>query len=217
MKIKWNGHASFTITADDGTVLVTDPYNPGGYEGALTYDVVDDRADGALVSHDHDDHNFVNGLSGSPDVLKGSGKIKDINVKGISTFHDESGGVERGPNTIFIFEVDGINICFAGDLGHQLSDEQIEDAGKVDLLLVPIGGTFTVDAQGAFELIENLEPGIVIPMHYKTSKCHFPISDLDSFLALMPNSRNLGKSEIEITADQLPEQGTEVWVLEHAR
>jgi len=216
MKIKWNGHASFTITADDGTVLVTDPYDPSGYDGALTYDVVDDKADGALISHDHADHNNVNGLSGSPDILKGSGNIKDISVKGINTFHDESRGSERGSNIVFVFKVDGINICFMGDLGHQLSDEQIKEAGKVDLLLVPVGGTFTVDAEGASNLIDAVKPRLVIPMHYKTSKCNFPIGELDSFLDLMSSVKKLGKTEIEISADQISEQGSEVWVMDYA-
>ena len=101
MKIKWNGHASFTITADDGTVLVTDPYDPAGYGGVLKYDKVGDRADAALISHDHADHNYPQGLSGSPQVIMGSGQVKDIQIKGIDTSHDESDGSERGPNVVF--------------------------------------------------------------------------------------------------------------------
>ena len=111
MKIKWNGHASFTITAADGTVFVTDPYDPSGYGGVLKYDQVSDRADAVLVSHDHADHNYVEGLSGSPKVLKSSGQIKGIQVKSINTYHDESDGSERGINKAFSFIVDGINVC----------------------------------------------------------------------------------------------------------
>lgn len=217
MKIKWNGHASFTITADNGTVIVTDPYDPGGYDGALTYDVVDDRADIALISHDHADHNYAAGLSGTPEVLKVSGKIKDIEITGIDAFHDESEGSERGTNTIFVFEVDGIRICFMGDLGHQLSDEQVKKAGKVDVLLLPVGGTFTVDPEGASGVVDALKPALVIPMHFKTSKCHFPISEVEPFLALMPEVKRPGKSEIELTEGDLPENGPQAWVLDHAR
>lgn len=216
MKIKWNGHASFTITAADGTVIVTDPYDPNGYEGALQYGVVDDRADIAVVSHDHADHNYVEGLKGSPHVVKGTENVKGIEIKGIETFHDESEGSERGKNLVFIINVDGISICFCGDLGHQLSQEEINSAGKIDILLVPVGGFFTLDAEGASKLVEAVKPGLIIPMHYKTSKCGFPISDAAPFLSLMKDVKKQNKSEVEITADQLPRTGTETWVLNHA-
>jgi L-ascorbate metabolism protein UlaG (beta-lactamase superfamily) len=216
MKIKWNGHASFTITSADGTVLVTDPYDPNGYDSALQYTVVNERADAALVSHDHADHNYVEELAGDPRVIKGSGSIKNIEIKTIETYHDESKGSERGTNLVFIIKVDGINICFSGDLGHQLSDEQINAAGEIDILLVPVGGFFTLDAEGASQLVDILKPKIVIPMHYKTPKCGFPISDAEPFLALMKDVKKPDKSEIEITADRLPQTGPETWVLNHA-
>lgn len=216
MKIKWNGHASFTITASDGTVIVTDPYDPSGYGGVLMYDQVKDKADGVLVSHDHADHNYVKGLPGSPEVVKGSGRVKDIKVKGIPTYHDESGGSERGENTVFVFAVDGMNICFAGDLGHPLSNEQIKAIGPLDVLLIPVGGTYTVDAGGAAKIAGDLNPKLIIPMHFKTDKCALPISGVDGFLEKMPKVNQLKQSEIELSQDKLPAAGTEVWVLNHA-
>ncbi len=216
MKIKWNGHASFTITADDGTVLVTDPYDPSGYGGVLKYDEVGDKADAALISHDHADHNYPQGLSGSPQVLNGSGQVKAIQVTGIDTSHDESDGSERGPNVVFSFVVDGISICFLGDLGHQLSPEHIASIGSVDLLLIPVGGTFTVDADGAAKVVEALGAKLVIPMHFKTDKCDLPIAEVDGFLAKMTNVKKLQESETEVSANDLPASGTEVWVLNHA-
>jgi L-ascorbate metabolism protein UlaG (beta-lactamase superfamily) len=216
MKIKWNGHASFTITASDGTVLVTDPYDPNAYSGALLYDPVGDRADGVLVSHDHADHNYVEGLAGSPTVIRDSGKVKNIQIAGIQTYHDTSGGAERGGNVIFVFAVDGIRICFVGDLGHQLLEEQMKAVGAVDLLLLPVGGTFTIDARGAAEVAESLAPRVVIPMHFKTAKCHFPIAGVDDFLSSMKLTKRLRQSEIALDADSLPAKGMEVWVLEHA-
>jgi len=216
MKIKWNGHASFTITSHNGTVIVTDPYNSDKYDDELTYDIVRDRADGALVSHEHSDHNYVEGLSGSPKVLKNSGEIKGIAVTGVRTFHDESGGSKRGTNMVFRFTVDGINLCFMGDLGHLLSQDQIKTIGPVDILLIPVGGAYTLDAGRAADLIKTMNPRVAIPMHYKTKKCNLHIAGIDAFLSMMANVKKPGKSEIEVSPDKFPAEGTEVWVLDHA-
>lgn len=216
MRIKWNGHASFTITGNDGTVVVTDPYDPGGFGGVLKYEPVRDRADIALVSHDHADHNYVKSLSGSPQVVKGSGEAKGIRVKGIDTYHDESQGSERGENTVFAFNLDGINICFAGDLGHLLSQEQVEAIGPVDILLVPVGGKFTIDEEGAVKVIEALNPKLTIPMHFKTEKCDLPVAGVEGFLSRVKNVSKLGKSEVEVSKDNLPAAPGEVWVLDPA-
>ncbi len=216
MKVKWNGHASFTITAEDGTVLVTDPYDPSGYGGVLTYTVVSDRADAVLVSHDHADHNYVEGLSGSPEVIRSSKEFKGIKIKAVETFHDESNGSERGKNMVFSMSVENIDICFSGDLGHQLSDEQINAIGNVDILMVPVGGTFTLDAEGAAKLTADLKPAIVIPMHYRTAKCNLPVGEVNSFTDIMENVTWLDKSEIELTAEGIPAHGTEVWVMDFA-
>ena len=216
MKIKWNGHASFTITADDGTVIVTDPYDPDGYGGVLKYDMVTDRADGALVSHDHLDHNYVAGLEGSPRVLKGSGNINAIKVIAVDSHHDESEGAERGPNRVFSFNVDGVDVCFVGDLGHRLDPAQLSAIGNVDVLLVPVGGTFTVDANGAADVARALGAKLTIPMHFKTDKCDLPIGKVEDFLEVMANVRLLNKPEVELSPDSLPQGDPEVWVLTHA-
>ena len=168
------------------------------------------------MSHGHADHNFVEGLSGCPQVIKGSGTIKNIEIKGIETWHDESGGSERGENVVFIISIDGIRICFCGDLGHQFSDEQIAAASNIDILLIPVGGVFNLDAESAAKLIKTLKPRIAIPMHYKTSKCGFPISKAEPFLALMKDVKKLEKSEIEIRMGHLTKTETETWALTHA-
>ncbi len=216
MKIKWNGHASFTITSDNGTVIVTDPYDSDNYGDELAYEPVRDRADCALVSHGHSDHSYVESLSGSPKVLKGSGEIKGISITGIKTFHDDSGGSKRGDNMVFRFTVDGITICFLGDLGHIPSKDQIDAMGAVDILLVPVGGTYTLDPDMAAQLISIVKPGVAIPMHFRTKKCAFPIKGVEDFLSRMKDLKRLGRSEIELSPGSIPEKGTQVWVLDHA-
>jgi L-ascorbate metabolism protein UlaG (beta-lactamase superfamily) len=216
MKIKWNGHASFTITADNGTVIVTDPYNSGKYGDEFTYNIVRDRADGVLVSHEHADHSYVKGLTGSPKVLTDSGDICGIVVTGFKTFHDEAGGKKRGPNMSFRFSVDGVTMCFLGDLGHILSPDQIKAIGSVDLLFIPVGGTYTIDGHRAATLVKMMNPRVAIPMHFKTKKCNFPITGVDEFLSGMDNFKKLQRSEIDLSIERLPEKGPEVWVLDHA-
>jgi L-ascorbate metabolism protein UlaG (beta-lactamase superfamily) len=216
MKIKWNGHASFTITSDNGTVIVTDPYDPDEYGDELTYTVVGDSADGVLVSHEHPDHSYVQGLPCSPTVLKGSGEINGIAVSGIKTFHDDSGGAKRGPNTVFRFAIDRMSICFLGDLGHILSPEQMTAIGRVDILFLPVGGTYTLDASMAARSARTIGPRVVIPMHFKTEKCRFPIAGVHEFLARMEKIKTLNMSEIKVDLNDLPDEEMGVWVMDYA-
>jgi len=217
MKIKWNGHACFTITGSDGFTVVTDPYEPGCFDGGIAYSAVDDRADLALVSHDHADHNFVKSLQGQPQTLAGSGEVKGVKFTAVETAHDEKGGAERGKNLLFAFELDGIRVGFMGDLGHLLSEDQLKALGKVDLLLLPVGGVFTLDPVGASRLIDQIKPRLVIPMHFKTEKCGFPLAGVDEFLKGMTQVKRAGASEVELSADRIPAAGPEILVLEHAR
>lgn len=216
MKIKWNGHASFTITASDGTTILTDPYEPGGFDGALQYGNIPDKADVVTVSHEHADHNHVEGLPGNPKVIRESGKVKGIEFKGIDTYHDKSKGSERGRNTIFVFKVDGVTLCHLGDLGHELPGDVANSIGKVDMLMLPIGGVFTIDPNEAAKVMEKLNPTIIIPMHYKTDKCGFPLAKIDDFVSGKEDMvKDLKKSETEIDSKSLP-QKREIWVFSHA-
>lgn len=217
MRVKWNGHACFTITAADGTTVITDPYEPGGYGGAIAYGPVDDRADVALISHEHGDHNHSQGLTGRPHVLTGSGRARGIEFTAVETFHDEKGGAERGPNRLFAFEIDGVRVGFLGDLGHLLSEDQIAALGPVDLLLAPTGGVFTVGPEQAARLVDQVKPRVVIPMHYKTAKCGFPLAEVDEFAGRLGDVKRTGASEVEVVSDGLPVPGPEVWILEFAR
>ena len=149
MEIRWLGHASFLITTSDGVRIITDPYESGSYGGGIGYGQIDLEADIVTISHDqHEDHNFTKGIKGDFAVVKGAVKevIGGVTVRGIASFHDKSQGSERGENTIFCIEADGICLCHLGDLGHMLSGVQVDEIGNADILLIPIGGTYTIDA-----------------------------------------------------------------------
>lgn len=214
MKLKWLGHACFLITSETGVRIITDPYPQGS---GLSYAPINETADIAIVSHDHFDHNNVASVPGKPQVVTGSGTktIKGIKFKGIATHHDDSQGKERGTNTIFCFTVDGIKLCHLGDLGHRLSKEQIAEIGTVDILLIPIGSVFTIDAKMAGIVSDDLNPKVVIPMHCKTPKCDWPLNTVDDFVAGMKNVKKLNSSEAEFKAGKLPDS-TEIVVLRSA-
>lgn len=171
MTITYHGHSTFKIKGKIGTV-VTDPFDE--YVG-LTLPKM--SADIITVSHDHKDHNAVSTLTGTarrknPFIVEEAGEyeVGGISVFGVKTFHDANGGVERGDNIVFTTLVDGISVCHLGDLGHELTPEQLEEIGSVDVLLVPVGGVYTIDPELAVKTIRAIEPGIAIPMHYKSEK-----------------------------------------------
>lgn len=209
MKIKWLGHASFLITSAGGTRIITDPYIVGS---GLKYGEIKESADVVSVSHDHFDHNNVAAVGGSPQVVKGTAEAKGVKFAGVATYHDASQGKERGDNTIISMDVDGVTVCHLGDLGHPLSDKEVADIGKVDVLLVPVGGFFTIDAKTATEVCNKLNPKVIIPMHFKTDKCDFPIASVDDFLEGKQGVTKADSSEVEYTPGQLPET-TEIVVL----
>jgi len=214
MKLKWLGHSCFLITSETGLRIITDPYST---VGGINYSPVNEAADIVTVSHNHRDHNNIAAVRGKPEVITGSGTktAKGIQFKGIASHHDESKGKERGANTIFCFTVDGIRLCHLGDLGHELSREEIAQIGNVDILLIPIGGFFTIDAGVATKVGDDLKPKVILPMHYKTPKCDFPITGVEDFLAGRKNVKKLNSSETEFKAGKLPE-ATEIVVLQPA-
>jgi L-ascorbate metabolism protein UlaG (beta-lactamase superfamily) len=181
------------------------PYVPGSYDGAIAYGAIGDACDVVLQSHDHPDHAGAGDLSGTPVVIRGPGehKAKGITFVGTQTYHDESRGSERGENTVFTFEADGLKVAFLGDLGHVLTDEQLAAIGEADVVLTPVGGFFTIDAAAATEVAGQLQAKIIFPMHYKTDACGFPIATVDDFLAGKADVERVGAAETEITAADL--------------
>jgi L-ascorbate metabolism protein UlaG (beta-lactamase superfamily) len=231
VKVKWLGHSAFLLTASDGTRVITDPYVSGSYDGDIQYGPIRETADAVTVSHHHQDHDGVSGLPGKPKAIEGKGSftVGSVSVTGVETFHDENQGARRGRNTVFVLETEGLRVCHCGDLGHILTPEQGAAIGRVDVLLVPIGGTFTVDAAGARKIAAQLAARVIIPMHYKTDKLGFAIDGADKFTqdtgdtirdvghsghVPAPNVKRVGQSEVELSADRLP-PAPEIWVLEH--
>ncbi len=200
------------ITADDGTRIITDPYAAGG---ELSYGDIAESADIVTVSHDHFDHNNVAAVGGNPAIVRGTTGVKGISFRGVPTYHDEAAGKKRGNNTIFCFEIDGVKVCHLGDLGHPLNERQAAELGEIDLLLIPVGGFFTIDAVTASQLCERLKPRVIIPMHYRNKKCAFPISDVDEFLQGKKNVSRLDASEVKLKSGELPAD-TRIIVLQPA-
>jgi len=214
MKIKWLGHASFLITSDAGTKIITDPYVTGG---DLSYGEIKESADIVTVSHNHSDHNNVAAIRGNPKVVRGADTVetKGIKFKGIPCYHDEAGGNKRGNNTILCFEIDGVRVCHLGDLGHRLNDKQVAELGRIDILLIPVGGFYTIDAKVATEVCNQLKPKVIIPMHYKNDKCGFPIAGVNGFFQGKEGVSRLDASEVEFKPGELPAR-TQIIVLKSA-
>jgi L-ascorbate metabolism protein UlaG (beta-lactamase superfamily) len=213
MKIKWLGHSSFLITAESGTKILTDPYKP---DSSLTYGEIKETADVVTVSHEHFDHNNVRAVRGNPVVLRQSGEAKGIRFTAINAFHDDVHGRQRGGDTIFCFAVDGIKVCHMGDLGQIPDEQQAGEIGQVDVLLIPVGGYFTLEPDAAGRVVDKIKPGVVIPMHFKTAKsAKMPIADIEKFLQGRQNVTRSDSSEVELKPDTLP-SATQIVVLKPA-
>ncbi len=212
MKIKYLAHASFLITSEGGVKIVTDPYAPGG---GIKHGAINETADAVTVSHEHGDHNNTAAIKGNPAVFRSSGEAKGIKFTAVPAAHDDSGGSRRGQNTIFCFTVDGVRVCHAGDLGHMPTTAQIKAIGKVDVLMLPVGGYFTIDAKTAEKVAEQLKPAVLIPMHYLTEKLDLPVKGVDEFTQGKMNVSFINASEVALDKDKLP-QAMQIVVLQPA-
>ena len=199
MKIQWLGHSSFRIVGSK--TVVTDPYGGIG----LAFPEV--RADIVTVSHGHFDHNAVESVGGEPAVVDDAGmhKIADVTIKGYNTAHDDVQGAKRGGNIIYLITMDGYTIAHLGDLGCMPDHSVLGALEGVDELLIPVGGTYTLDAAGACETVGLLKPRIVVPMHYQTSALAFPLDPVEPFLTGLSGwtIHRLQQSECTITRETL--------------
>jgi L-ascorbate metabolism protein UlaG (beta-lactamase superfamily) len=212
MVITWIGHSCFKIQdkiGPDGVTVVTDPFDksiglkPPSFE-----------ADIVTVSHDHYDHNNIKALRGQPYVINIAGEydVRGVVVYGIQSYHDEKQGQERGDNIIYRIEMSGIAVSHLGDLGHVLNNKQLEILAGTDILLIPVGGKYTLDAEKAVEVVSQIEPRIVIPMHYKIPGLKLDIAGVDKFikeLGLKPEKLD----KLKINKQDLPAEEMRMVVL----
>ncbi|MBN1319794.1 MAG: MBL fold metallo-hydrolase [Thermoleophilia bacterium] len=218
MRLTYFGHSCFLLQAVDGTRVILDPYRCGSFDGAIRYEPVDETADVVIASHLHDDHGATDTIAGSPrvlahPVLETTGAVK---ITGVDVAHDECGGEKRGKNTIVVLDDGDVRVAHLGDLGHTLDEHMLKAIGPVDVVLVPVGGFFTIDHDEAAQVIESLDPKIVVPMHYKTDKVDFPIAAVDPFLATQELVKRSDDCVLEITKTTLPADRVTI-LLKHAR
>ena len=197
MNIKWYGHSCFLLTSEDGTSILTDPPAP-----ETGYRVGHIHCDAVTVSHGHFDHCYTEAAEGAQEIITDAGehKVGSVNIIGFPAFHDKEQGAKRGSVMMYLFEIDGIRVLHAGDVGDQLTRDQIAQIGVVDVLLVPIGGKYTLDYFEAREFANSLKPSVVIPMHYKTALCGIDIDDCSNFVSTVQDCRihKLNDSEVFI-------------------
>ena len=212
MEIIWLGLSAFRIRSREA-ILVTDPCpRATGYSmGRPTADII-------TVSHDHEDHSYVEGVAGSPRVVRGPGEyeIAGVLITGVPTYHDKSKGSVRGKNTAYVIETEDLRLCHLGDLGHVPTPEQVEEMAGVDILLAPVGGGTALDAAAAAETISLLEPKLVLPMHYATPASTAQLDPLDRFLKEMGASNVTAQPRLSVNRSGLPTE-THVVVLDYKR
>jgi len=212
MKIRYLGHSSFLLTESTGTSILTDPY------GEIGYELPNVQADAVTVSHGHYDHNNIHAVQGYPKIFEKEGQYEfgGVHISAVKSFHDNEFGEKRGENLIFKFRMDGIEICHLGDLGEDCSSALIESLLPVDVLLIPVGGTYTLDSEQAKEYVDRIMPPIVIPMHYKTKNLNLDIDKPDEFLDMFDKQdvEELEDFEIELSRDDIDEEQTKIILME---
>lgn len=215
MNIKWLGHSCFALTESTGTVIVTDPYNAK----EVGYSMPEITATAVTVSHSHKDHNNVSAVKGNPAVISGVGscEIDGVDINAFTTNHDEKSGKLRGTNLVFTYRLDGVTVCHLGDIGEECSARILDAIGSVDVLLIPVGGKYTIDAELAKDYVDKLMPSIVIPMHYQTDDCKLHIAPVSDFLDLFDENSITYVESDNIDVDRTRFDGdfdTEVIVLQ---
>ena len=195
MRITWYGQSCFLLTTAQGTAVVLDPY-----DSKMGFPPHRVRADIVTISHEHHDHNSLDWIDGAPEVFRGIGRFaaRDVSIHGFASFHDDKQGAQRGPNTLFRIQADGLTILHLGDLGHVLTKELMAEIGPVDVLLLPVGGYYTIDHTVARAVQQAIKPALTIPMHFNaTGNPNLPIATVEPF-AVLAGAQRAGGSAIDV-------------------
>lgn len=213
VRVEWLGHACFLVTGKSVTVLV----DPFAVEAGLDYPAISVRADVLLVTHEHLDHNNMRAAKGNPVLIRGPGEWEaPIDVKGIVANHDASGGSQRGKTTVYRFEVDSVAFCHMGDIGEIPDEKTLRWLMPLDVLMVPVGGVYTIDSKGADQLIGILNPRIVLPMHYKNEFVRYPLATVEPFIRGKGNVTRESSNTVVLSKSSLPSE-TRIIVLSPPR
>ena len=206
MKIDFLAHAAFLFTDKSGHRFMIDPYESGGFSGRVGYSPIDIAPDAIIITHDHLDHSHTETIPGHFEIIRHEGEVFGVPVRSVQVYHDMQQGTRFGGIIdAKIFTIDGITICHCGDIGELLDDpEKCAAFGDIDVLIVPTGGYYTLGPEGAAEVTRKLNPKVVIPCHYKTSKCGFDIAPVEPFLNYFEEVHQVSDSYIDLFKDMLP-------------
>ncbi len=212
MIITWLGHSCFKIqdkNGPEGTIVVTDPFDK-----STGFKVPNFEADIVTVSHNHKDHNNAKALRGTPFIVNSAGEydIKGVMVEGVESYHDSKEGAEHGKNIIYRIEMEDLTLVHLGDLGQALDDKQLERLVGIDIVFIPVGGKYTIDAKKAVEVISQIEPRMVIPMHYKTKDSKIDIDGIEKFVKEM-GVKPTYEEKLKISKKDLPQEDMELVIL----
>ncbi len=213
MLITWLGHSAFKLQGKnqgETVTVITDPYHPE--KTGLKFPRLE--ADIVTISHDHDDHNNAEAVKGNPRIIRLAGEyeLKEVFIEGVPSFHDDEKGAKRGSNIIYRFEIDDLSVTHLGDLGTELDNKQLEGLEGTDILLIPIGGVYTIDAQKAVKVINQIEPRIVIPMHYQVPGLKYELAPLATFIKAI-GIKPREEEKLKVMKKDLPQENMEVVVL----
>ncbi len=215
MIITWFGQSCFEIKDKkklDNISIVIDPFDE-----SIGLKVPKIKADILIISHSHKDHANKKAIEGNPYVIETAGEydIKSTMIQGIESFHDENNGKDRGKNIIYRIEINGMSIVHLGDLGHILDSKQVEQLSNVDILLIPVGGKYTIDAKKATEIVSQIEPRIIIPMHYKIDNLNLDIDNVDNFVKAI-GLKPTYEDKLKIEKKDLPQEDVELVILQQS-
>lgn len=210
MDITWLGHSCFRIKGKDATVI-TDPFDP-----SLGYSSNKQKADIVTLSHFHPGHSYLNAVDGYSKAIKGPGEyeLKGVFITGFPSFHDSNDGSERGKNTVYILEIDNVTLCHLGDIGHKPSSKMEEEFSDIGVLFMPVGGVSTIDGAQAAEIVKEISPKIVVPMHYKTPALKKELDPLDIFIKKLGSKEVIEQPRLNVNRASLP-ASTQVMVLSY--